>query len=44
MPSSALNGSAKGKEIPGSKIFISGLPFDVGEKEIEVWASPLSQL
>ena len=34
--SSALNGSAKGKEVQGSKIFISGLPFDVGEKEIEV--------
>lgn len=34
------SGSMKGKEVLGSKIFISGLPFDVGEKEIEVGAYP----
>ena len=28
--------STKGKEVQGSRIFISGLPTDVREKEIEV--------
>ncbi len=35
-------GSVKGKEVQGSKIFISGLPHDVGEKEIEVGAQACS--
>jgi THO complex subunit 4 len=43
-PSPALNGSVKGKEVQGSKIFISGLPFDVGEKEIEVQNFSTSEL